>query len=70
LGPRNQLILVIFFGVVGAILVVLGLLLFSFGFTYAYGLFMLGVLCLITSLVLGYVWGFVFGEFGLPPINA
>ena len=57
-GPALELVLVIGFGVVGAILLVLGIL-STYGFSASMGLIIFGLLLLLAAFALGVEFGFI-----------
>jgi hypothetical protein len=61
-SPRLEFVLVIGFGVVGATLLVLGLIFSTFGFSLVMGLIIFGLLLIIAAIVLGVEFGFMEGK--------
>jgi hypothetical protein len=61
-SPRLEFVLAIGFGVVGAILLVLGLIFSTVGFSVATGLIIFGLLLIIAAIALGVEFGFIEGK--------
>ena len=61
-GLRLEFVLLISFGVVGATLLVLGLICSTFGLSVAIGLIIFGLLLIIAAVALGVEFGFIEGK--------
>ena len=64
-GPRLELALVICFGVAGAILLVLGLIPLTYGFSARIDLIIFGLLLIFVAFVLVVEFGFIERDYGI-----